>query len=193
MTARRTSTRRRRPRCGSLDIETLRVLADPLRLRMLEVFGQHGREPLTVKEIARSLGEPLTKLYYHVNLLEQHGLIVVASSRLVSGILEKHYRPQPTGSRSTSRSSRAGPGWPMKRCARSSPRSSTPPARTSRTPCMPGRARLSEEDEDGETSGTGPALEGPRPAQPHRRRRVPPTTQGPLRGVRRPLRRRRPT
>ncbi len=76
------------------DVETLRVLADPLRLRILESFGQHGgRAELTVKEIAASLGEPVTKLYYHVNLLEQHGLIVVSSSRLVSGILEKRYRP----------------------------------------------------------------------------------------------------
>jgi DNA-binding transcriptional ArsR family regulator len=75
------------------DLETVRVLADPLRLRILETYGQHAGRPLTVKEIARSLGEPLTKLYYHVNLLEQHGLLVVASSRLVSGIVEKRYIP----------------------------------------------------------------------------------------------------
>jgi DNA-binding transcriptional ArsR family regulator len=75
------------------DVETLRVLADPLRVRIIEAFGQHGDEPVAVKEIARTLGEPLTKLYYHVNLLEQHGLVVVASSRLVSGIVEKRYRP----------------------------------------------------------------------------------------------------
>jgi DNA-binding transcriptional ArsR family regulator len=75
------------------DVETLRVLADPLRVRILEAFGHHGREPITVKQIARTINEPLTKLYYHVNLLEQHGLLVVASSRLVSGIVEKRYRP----------------------------------------------------------------------------------------------------
>jgi hypothetical protein len=93
------TTRRRKPTVTPLpelrisDVETLRVLADPLRLRILEVFGQHGVEPLTVKTMARSLNEPLTKLYYHVNLLEQHGLLLVASSRLVSGILEKRYLP----------------------------------------------------------------------------------------------------
>jgi DNA-binding transcriptional ArsR family regulator len=75
------------------DLDTLRVLADPLRLRILETFGHHERQPLTVKEMARSLGEPVTKLYYHVNLMEQHGLVLVASSRLVSGILEKRYLP----------------------------------------------------------------------------------------------------
>src|SRR5512141_1410755 len=32
-----------------------------------------------------------TRLYYHVNLLEEHGLLRVASSRVVSGIIEKSY------------------------------------------------------------------------------------------------------
>jgi hypothetical protein len=91
-----TAPRRPRPPRKELrisDLETLRVLADPLRLRILEAFGHQDRRPLSVKEVARALEEPLTKLYYHVNLMEQHGLLVVASSRLVSGILEKRYLP----------------------------------------------------------------------------------------------------
>jgi hypothetical protein len=38
------------------------------------------------------LGTSPTKLYYHVNLLEEHGLIVVTGQRVVSGIIEKQYR-----------------------------------------------------------------------------------------------------
>ena len=44
------------------------------------------------RELARTLGEPPTKLYYHVNMLEEHGLLIVTGSQLVSGILEKRYQ-----------------------------------------------------------------------------------------------------
>ena len=69
------------------DLETLKVIADPLRLRILELM----HKPQTVKKIARKLEMTPTKLYYHINLLEKHGLIVLVDTRLVSGIIEKHY------------------------------------------------------------------------------------------------------
>lgn len=71
------------------DLETLKVLSDPFRLRILELL---GCEPATVKQIAAKLKMSPKKLYYHVNLLEKHGLIVVADTRMVSGILEKQYQ-----------------------------------------------------------------------------------------------------
>ncbi|HEX7472524.1 MAG TPA: helix-turn-helix domain-containing protein, partial [Candidatus Limnocylindrales bacterium] len=74
-------------------LDTVRVLADPLRLRLLEAMAGQLDHPWSVKELARALGEPPTKLYYHVNLLEEHGLLVVTGSQLVSGILEKRYQP----------------------------------------------------------------------------------------------------
>jgi DNA-binding transcriptional ArsR family regulator len=70
------------------DLETLKVLADPLRLRIRELLVQ----PSTVKQLAAELDIPATKLYYHVNLLEKHGLIAVVESRLVSGIMERVYQ-----------------------------------------------------------------------------------------------------
>ena len=47
---------------------------------------------MSVKELAAELGEPQTKLYRHVKQLESAGLIRVAASRLVSGILEQGYQ-----------------------------------------------------------------------------------------------------
>ena len=70
------------------DLESLKVLADPLRLSILEYL----MKPSTVKRIAEKLGKPPTKLYYHFNLLEQHGLIQLVDTRVVSGIIEKHYQ-----------------------------------------------------------------------------------------------------
>lgn len=71
------------------DPETLRLITDPLRLRMLELLRQRSR---SVTELAELLDVPRTKLYYHVKLLEEHDLIAVHKTRVVSGITERHYR-----------------------------------------------------------------------------------------------------
>jgi DNA-binding transcriptional ArsR family regulator len=47
---------------------------------------------MSVKELAEVLGEPQTKLYRHVKQLEAAGLIRVAATRLVSGIVEQRYQ-----------------------------------------------------------------------------------------------------
>ncbi|HMQ31604.1 MAG TPA: helix-turn-helix domain-containing protein [Chloroflexaceae bacterium] len=70
------------------DLETVRIIADPIRLRILELLVM---EPQPVKRLAASLELPQTKLYYHINLLEERGLIRVVGTRVVSGIIEKQY------------------------------------------------------------------------------------------------------
>ena len=71
------------------DLETLKVLSDPLRMRVLEAMQD---KPVTVKVMAQRLDTSPKKLYYHVNLLEQHGLVVVVDTQVVSGIIEKWYQ-----------------------------------------------------------------------------------------------------
>jgi predicted ArsR family transcriptional regulator len=71
------------------DLETLKVLSDPLRMQIIELMSYQAR---TVKQLAKELGTTPHKLYYHVKLLEDHGLIRVAETRMVSGIVEKHYQ-----------------------------------------------------------------------------------------------------
>ncbi|GAB1420673.1 hypothetical protein MASR2M15_07830 [Anaerolineales bacterium] len=70
------------------NLETLKVLADPLRMRAIELMS----EPCTVRQVADVMDLVPTKLYYHIGLLEKHGLIQVVDTRLVSGIIEKHYQ-----------------------------------------------------------------------------------------------------
>jgi DNA-binding transcriptional ArsR family regulator len=70
------------------DLETLQVAADPLRLRVLALL---RRAPRTVKEIAADLDIAATKLYYHMKLLEERGLIRVAGVRQGAGPAEKEY------------------------------------------------------------------------------------------------------
>jgi DNA-binding transcriptional ArsR family regulator len=71
------------------DLETLRVMADPLRRKILDAMVERV---CTVKQIAADLNLPPTKLYYHFKQLEEHGLIRVVDTRLVSGIVEKLYQ-----------------------------------------------------------------------------------------------------
>lgn len=69
--------------------EHLKIISDPLRLRMLELI---GKEALTVKQMAGRLKEPATKLYYHIAELESAGFVVMVDTRVKSGIIEKYYR-----------------------------------------------------------------------------------------------------
>jgi DNA-binding transcriptional ArsR family regulator len=74
------------------DVDTLRALSDPVRLRILELMVGRHRETWTVKRLAGELGMGPTKLYHHVKVLEERGLIRAAGTRVVSGIIETSYR-----------------------------------------------------------------------------------------------------
>jgi len=76
-------------------VETLRALADPTRLKLLSALMQgpaSAMPVMSVKELAAKIDEPQTKLYRHVKQLEAAGLIRVAASRVVSGIVEQRYQ-----------------------------------------------------------------------------------------------------
>jgi DNA-binding transcriptional ArsR family regulator len=68
-------------------LDQMKVLADPLRIRILEAFG----EERTTKQVADLLGEKPTKLYHHVGALERVGLIALARTRQNRGTVEKYY------------------------------------------------------------------------------------------------------
>ena len=71
------------------DLDTLRVIADPIRAQVFEILAM---KPQTVNDVAEKLGLSASKLYYHVSLLEKHNLIEVAETRLVGNLVEKLYR-----------------------------------------------------------------------------------------------------
>jgi DNA-binding transcriptional ArsR family regulator len=82
------------------DAKTMKALGDPLRLRIMRVLGRDARiEPriMTVKQVAEELGEPATKLYWHMKQLLAVDLIQIAELRLAGGIVEQHYRVAQAG------------------------------------------------------------------------------------------------
>lgn len=76
------------------DLETLRALADPLRIQILELLES---QTLTVKQVAEKLGLAPSKLYYHFGTLEKLGLIEVAETRMVANMVEKTYASAANG------------------------------------------------------------------------------------------------
>ena len=70
-------------------LDALKIMSDPLRIHLIDLLRQ---APATVKQLAATLAVAPRSLYYHINLLERHGLIRVVATRLVSGIQEKTYR-----------------------------------------------------------------------------------------------------
>jgi DNA-binding transcriptional ArsR family regulator len=70
------------------DLDQVKVLADPLRIRILE---QLCTEERTTKQVAKILGEKPTKLYHHVDALARVGLIRLTRTRQNRGTIEKYY------------------------------------------------------------------------------------------------------
>ena len=71
------------------DLEQVKVMADPLRLRLLEHF---CKKEMTTKQVAGELGEKPTRLYHHVDALERVGLIRLTRTKQNRGTVEKYYQ-----------------------------------------------------------------------------------------------------
>ena len=71
------------------DLEQLRLLSDPLKLSLVQVFGEAEG---TVASAASTLGQPQTKLYRHVDALLDAGLIEVTREQPKRGTVERWFR-----------------------------------------------------------------------------------------------------
>jgi DNA-binding transcriptional ArsR family regulator len=70
-------------------LQSLRVVADSQRHQILSLL---IAEPLTAADIAKRLHINRTRVYYHLNLLEKHGMIEVVDRRQVGAVMERTYR-----------------------------------------------------------------------------------------------------
>jgi len=69
------------------DPERIRALSHPLRLRLLDLLGEHGE--LTATQCADLTGESVASCSFHLRMLEKYGFIERAASRG----REKPWRP----------------------------------------------------------------------------------------------------
>ena len=80
--------KRQRARQVVKDLATIKVLADPVRMRMLDLL----EEPRTVRQLAAALDRPADRLYYHLKRLEEHALVEVVAERTFGGVIERTWR-----------------------------------------------------------------------------------------------------
>jgi hypothetical protein len=73
------------------DVSVLKALADPIRMTLLDLTMSQPDRTWTARELAGQVGVLPTNIYYHLNMLERHGLLQVRDTRVVNGIIEKHY------------------------------------------------------------------------------------------------------
>jgi predicted ArsR family transcriptional regulator len=71
------------------DLEQIRLLSDPLKLKLLQAFAEDQK---TVAEVATELGERITKLYRHVDALHAAGLLEITRETPKRGTLERAFR-----------------------------------------------------------------------------------------------------
>lgn len=70
------------------DLDLLGHITHPVRGAIVRRL----REPRTVAELAAAMDVPVTRLYHHVNKLEQLGLIRVVATRQVAAVTERRYQ-----------------------------------------------------------------------------------------------------
>lgn len=70
------------------DLATLEAINSPMRLAILYQLV----EPATVREVADRLDVPVTRLYYHVNALEEAGVVDVVETRKSGARLQRVYQ-----------------------------------------------------------------------------------------------------
>ena len=70
------------------DLALVAEVTDPIRGRIMRRL----KDPHTVAELAELLDAPVTRLYHHVNRLEDHGLIRVVATRRVGAATERRYQ-----------------------------------------------------------------------------------------------------
>ncbi len=72
------------------DLNMLKALSNSYRIRIIDAF--EGK-PATAKQISMKLGEPHSKVNYHIKALAKVGIIDLVEEVPKYGVIEKYYMP----------------------------------------------------------------------------------------------------
>lgn len=70
-------------------LKQLKAITHPLRRRLKDEF---CKNVCTTKQAAEAMGEPPTKLYHHVEILKEAGVIELVKTKQNRGTVEKYYK-----------------------------------------------------------------------------------------------------
>ncbi len=72
------------------ELEQIKALSSPYRISIVEAF---NGEEATAKHISTKIGEPHSKVNYHIKLLAKVGLLQLVKESPKYGVIEKYYQP----------------------------------------------------------------------------------------------------
>jgi DNA-binding transcriptional ArsR family regulator len=72
--------------------ERIRAFTHPYRMKLLHALKEIG-VPATATDLARKLGDGPGKAHYHMRILEGVGIVVLARTESVNGIVARYYEP----------------------------------------------------------------------------------------------------
>jgi len=72
------------------DLAQLKAMSSSYRIQIIHAFDS---EPATAKHISEKLGEPHSKVNYHLKTLEKVGIIRLVCQKPKHGVIEKYYLP----------------------------------------------------------------------------------------------------
>jgi DNA-binding transcriptional ArsR family regulator len=76
-----------------LDTEAkVKAFTHPYRMKLLHALKELQR-PATPTDVARALGEGPGKVHYHMRILADAGIVALARTELVNGIVARYYEP----------------------------------------------------------------------------------------------------
>ena len=71
-------------------LEEIKIVSDPIRL---EIIMNLGDQPKTAQDLSELMKMSRPKLHYHLNILEDKGIIEVVDTEQINGITQKYYLP----------------------------------------------------------------------------------------------------
>jgi len=72
------------------DLAQLKALSNSYRIQIIHAF---ENKPATAKQISEKLGEPHSKVNYHLKTLEKVGIVRLVCEKPKYGVIEKYYEP----------------------------------------------------------------------------------------------------
>lgn len=72
------------------DLAQLKAMSNSYRIQIIHAF---ENEPATAKQLSEKLGEPHSKVNYHLKTLEKVGIVRLVCQKPKYGVIEKYYLP----------------------------------------------------------------------------------------------------
>ncbi|HPE90316.1 MAG TPA: helix-turn-helix domain-containing protein [Spirochaetia bacterium] len=72
--------------------ERIKAFTHPYRMKLVHVL-RETRRPMTATEVARFIGDGPGRVHYHMRVLEAVGIVTVARTETVNGIVARYYEP----------------------------------------------------------------------------------------------------